>query len=86
MSEYKLYNVVPPLITFLEYLTNWYVRLNRPRLKGDSDDLNMTVSLNVLFDVLMKVNVLMSPIVPFLTESMYQNMKLVVNKNSQLNK
>lgn len=86
MSEYKLYNVVPPLITFLEYLTNWYVRLNRPRLKGDSDDLNMKVSLNVLFDVLMKVNVLMSPIVPFLTESMYQNMKLVVNKDSQLNK
>jgi len=34
MSEYKLYNVVPPLITFLEYLTNWYVRLNRLRLKG----------------------------------------------------
>lgn len=34
MSEYKLYNVVPSLITFLEYLTNWYVRLNRLRLKG----------------------------------------------------
>lgn len=86
MSEYKLYNVVPPLITFLEYLTNWYVRLNRPRLKGDADDLSMTVSLNVLFDVLMKVNVLMSPIVPFLTETMYQNMRLVVKKDSQLNK
>ncbi len=66
-------------------MTNWYVRLNRPRLKGESDDLNMTVSLNVLFDVLMKVNVLMSPIVPFLTESMYQNMKLVIRKESLLN-
>lgn len=38
MSEYKLYNVVPPLITFLEYLTKWYVRLNRLRLKGESDE------------------------------------------------
>ncbi len=37
MSEYKLYNVVPQLITFLENLTNWYVRLNRLRLKGDID-------------------------------------------------
>jgi valyl-tRNA synthetase len=26
----------------------------------------------------------MSPIAPFLTESMYQNMKLVINKNSKL--
>jgi isoleucyl-tRNA synthetase len=34
MGEYKLYNVVPALITFLEYLTNWYVRLNRIRIKG----------------------------------------------------
>lgn len=84
MSEYKLYNVVPKLITFLENLTNWYVRLNRLRLKGDVDLLNMTVSLNVLFDVLMKVNVLMSPHVPFLTEHMYQNMNMVIEKDSPL--
>lgn len=67
MGEYKLYNVVPQLIKFLENLTNWYVRLNRLRLKGEVDDLNMEVSLNVLFDVLLKVNVLMSPIVPYFT-------------------
>ena len=84
MGEYKLYNVVPSLITFLENLTNWYVRLNRNRLKGETDDVNWKVSLNVLFDVLLNVNVLMSPIVPFLTESMYQNMKLVIRKDSKL--
>jgi isoleucyl-tRNA synthetase len=83
MSEYKLYNVVPQLITFLENLTNWYVRLNRLRLKGDVDEVSMKVSLNVLFDVLLKVNVLMAPYVPFLTESMYQNMKLVINNESK---
>jgi len=38
MNDYKLYNVVPQLITFLEHLTNWYVRLNRPRLRGDISD------------------------------------------------
>lgn len=85
MGEYKLYNVIPPLIKFLENLTNWYVRLNRPRIKGEVDDLNMEVSLNVLFDVLFKVNVLMSPVVPYITEMMYQNMKLVISKDSKLN-
>ena len=44
----------------------------------------MKVSLNVLYDVLLKINVLMSPFVPFLTESMYQNMKLVIKKDSKL--
>jgi valyl-tRNA synthetase len=36
----------------------------------------MEVGLKVLFDVLLKINILMSPIVPFLTEHMYQNMKM----------
>ena len=44
----------------------------------------MQVSLNVLFDVLLKVNVLMSPVVPYITEIMYQNMKLVISKDSKL--
>ena len=45
----------------------------------------MEVSLNVLFDVLLKVNVLMSPVVPYITDMMYQNMKLVINKDSKQN-
>lgn len=65
-------------------MTNWYVRLNRPRLKGEVDDENWEVSLNVLFDVLLKINVLMSPHVPFITETMYQNMRLVLAKDSKL--
>jgi isoleucyl-tRNA synthetase len=84
MGEYKLYNVVPVLIKFLEALTNWYVRLNRSRLKGEADEGNWAVSLNVLFDVLLKVNVLLSPQVPFITELMFQNMRLVLRPHSQL--
>ena len=79
-----MYNVIPPLIKFLENLTNWYVRLNRSRIKGEIDDLNTEVSLNVLFDVLFKVNVLMSPVVPYITDMMYQNMKLALAKGSKL--
>lgn len=35
MDTYHLYNVVRPLLAFLDQLTNWYVRLNRPRMRGD---------------------------------------------------
>lgn len=84
MEEYKLYNVVPPLVKFLENLTNWYVRINRNRVKGEVDDENMFTSIDVLFDVLLKLNILMSPHVPFITESMYQNMRKCINEKSQL--
>jgi len=36
MSKYMVYNVAPKLLAFLEDLTNWYVRLNRKRLKGET--------------------------------------------------
>lgn len=36
MDNYRLYNVVKHMLTFLENLTNWYVRLNRTRMKGES--------------------------------------------------
>jgi len=36
MDNYRLYNVVRHILDFLENLTNWYVRLNRPRMKGES--------------------------------------------------
>jgi isoleucyl-tRNA synthetase len=76
--------VVPPLVEFLNHLTNGYVRLNRGRIKGDIDEENMEISLNVLFDVLLKTNILMSPHVPFLTEFMYLNMRKCVKKEGKL--
>ena len=33
MAAYRLYTVMPALVKFVTQLTNWYVRLNRDRLK-----------------------------------------------------
>ena len=71
MEAYRLYTVVPELLQFLDNLTNWYVRINRQRLKGENGLEDQYVSLNVLFDVLFKLTILMSPYVPFITDSFY---------------
>ncbi|RMC00091.1 hypothetical protein DUI87_23501 [Hirundo rustica rustica] len=34
MAAYRLYTVVPRLVKFVDVLTNWYVRMNRRRLKA----------------------------------------------------
>ena len=35
MKRYRPYNVVPKLFSFISDLTNWYIRLNRPRFWGE---------------------------------------------------
>jgi len=82
MEAYRLYTVVPKLLKFLDALTNTYVRLNRSRLKGDNGDEDQKIALNVLFDVLLNVTILMSPFVPFITEMIYQNLVKCVHPDS----
>lgn len=75
MDAYRLYNVVKHILDFLEELTNWYVRLNRSRMKGEEGVEEQHTSLNTLFDVLLNTTILMSCITPFLSEYIYLNMK-----------
>jgi len=72
MAEYKLYNVVPALFEFIEDLTNWYIRLNRPRFwsEGMSEDKN--AAFRTLHHVLNELNISLAPFAPFLSEHIYQ--------------
>ncbi len=33
LKAYRLYTVVPRLVKFIDHLVNWYIRMNRRRLK-----------------------------------------------------
>ncbi len=82
MENYRLYTVVPRLLKFLEQLTNWYVRLNRSRLKGATTAADWNVALNILFDVLLNTTVMMCCYTPFTSEMFYQNLKKGVSPKS----
>jgi len=51
-AAYRLYTVVPRLVKFVDELTNWYVRMNRRRLKGETDITDCHNALATLFSVL----------------------------------
>ena len=80
MAAYRLYTVVPRLIKFIENLTNWYVRLNRARLRGEVNLEECQASVYTLFSVLLTMNRLMAPFTPFITEMMYQNLQKSISK------
>jgi isoleucyl-tRNA synthetase len=80
MEAYRLYTVMPALVTYVTQLTNWYVRLNRDRLKGlegdgDEADAEAEMGLHVLYDILLDVSIIMGPFTPFLAEFFYQHLR-----------
>jgi len=74
-NGYRLYTVTPELRKFIDLLTNWYVRLNRDRMKGTDGAAEATVSLQTMFHVLFQMCRLMAPFTPFIVEMMYQNLR-----------
>ncbi|KAK9456726.1 tRNA synthetases class I-domain-containing protein [Dipodascopsis uninucleata] len=75
MGEYRLYTVVPRLLSLIDDMTNWYIRFNRKRLKGEFGVENTIVSLNTLFEILFTLCLTMAPFTPFLTDGIYQRLK-----------
>ena len=74
MQAYKLYTVVPHLVKYIDNLTNWYVRMNRKRIKGESGVTDCRQALNTLFSVLYTMVCINAPFTPFLTEFMFQRL------------
>jgi len=61
---------------FIEDLSNWYIRRNRRRFwrsRGE-DDRDKLAAYQTLYEVLVTLCKLLAPIVPFLTERIYQNL------------
>ncbi|XP_059150471.1 isoleucine--tRNA ligase, cytoplasmic-like [Physella acuta] len=83
MRAYRLYTVTPRLVKFIDQLTNWYVRMNRKRLKGDSGKADSKKALETLCNVIFVITRIMAPFTPFLTETIYQGLKEMVDLSSE---
>ena len=73
-------SVVKGAEDFLENLSNWYIRLCRRRFWGDlSADSNACAAFTTLYECLETLTRIIAPMIPFLTEEIYQN--LVYDQN-----
>jgi len=84
MENYYLYEVIPPLIGFIDELTNWYVRTNRKRFwkEKDIDDIDKLNAFKTLHEVLLEFSKTMAPVLPFICEEIYQG--LIQEQNSSI--
>jgi isoleucyl-tRNA synthetase len=74
MEGYRLYNVVPRLVHFIDDLTNWYVRRSRPRFWKSEDDQDKACAYATLYEVLVTFAKVLAPFMPFITETVYQRL------------
>ncbi|CAA7261711.1 unnamed protein product [Cyclocybe aegerita] len=75
MAAYRLYTIIPRLLDLVDELTNWYIRFNRKRLKGEDGQEDTVAALNTLFETLFTLCRTMSSYTPFLTENLYQSLR-----------
>ena len=79
MEGYRLYNVVPRLVSFVDLLTNWYVRLSRRRFWKSGDDQDKQDAYATLYEVLTIFARVLAPFMPFISEFVYQHMVRTVD-------
>ena len=82
LSDYKVTEAAKALQAFVDELSNWYVRRSRERFwaKGmERDKVNAYMTLYTALTTFVKAA---APLVPFITESIYQNLVVSVDKKA----
>jgi len=78
----ELYDSVKPgeaIQTFLDNLSNWYLRRSRERIWKSELDYDKLAAYLTLYECLTTLLALLAPFIPFTTEELYQNLVRNVN-------
>lgn len=75
MDEYDLNKAVHPLVSFIDQLTNWYIRRSRTRFWADEDTPDRKEAFETLYTVLVELSKLMAPFAPFISDYIYRELR-----------
>jgi isoleucyl-tRNA synthetase len=74
MEGYYLDKVVPPMLAFIDDLTNWYIRRSRRRFWKSDDATDKASAYATLYEVLVEFSKVLAPVLPFVAERVYQHL------------
>lgn len=75
MDQYDLSQSVGPFVGFVDQLTNWYIRRSRRRFWSEEETKDRDDAFSTLYYVLLETVKIAAPFVPFICETVYQNLK-----------
>ncbi|HZK66136.1 MAG TPA: isoleucine--tRNA ligase, partial [Chloroflexota bacterium] len=73
-EEYDIHGPAKEIDSFVEELSNWYVRRNRRRFWKAEDDADKNTAYATLYTCLATLARLMAPFTPFLSDAVYRNL------------
>ncbi len=74
LDSYNLTEAGRKLDSFIDGLSNWYVRRSRRRFWKSENDADKLSAYNTLYECLVTLSKLMAPLTPFLAEELYRNL------------
>lgn len=75
MEDYQLSLAVTPLVTFVDQLTNWFIRRSRSRFWASEPSKDQEEAFETLYETLLSLAKVAAPFIPFLAESIYLQLK-----------
>lgn len=82
MDDYKVYLLIKDFEVFVDDISNWYIRTNRRRFWKTEDEQDKMVAYWTLFTALKTCVQVMAPVIPFMTEYIWQKLIKVCDPNS----
>ena len=83
LGEYDITGAALQIEDFTDELSNWYVRRNRERFWQDKLTDEKISAYVTLYTVLINLAKVAAPFVPFMTEEIYQNLVVGLDKNAK---
>ena len=75
LDGYELQKAIDPILNFIDLLNNWYIRRSRRRFWRSVNDSDKRQAYETLHSALMRLVLVAAPIIPFITEEMYRNLR-----------
>jgi isoleucyl-tRNA synthetase len=82
MENYDVLGATRPIETFVDQLSNWYLRRSRRRFWKSESDEDKRAAYATLYEALVTISKLLAPTMPFMAEELYQNLVRSVDENA----
>ena len=75
LDTYQVDNACSALVVFIDDLNNWYIRRSRRRFWKSENDGDKKEAYDTLYRVLLTFSKIAAPMIPFITDEIYQNLR-----------
>lgn len=82
METYDVLGATRPVETFVDQLSNWYLRRSRRRFWKSESDADKQAAYATLYEALVTLSKLLAPSMPFMAEELYQNLVRGMNPDA----